>query len=66
MVLHKLLFLKMLGSDLRSGGLNRSLLHEIAMRMHWKYSWTPKPAQTNPNAAFANAAFDNAAFNAAF
>ena len=35
---------KILSSDLRSGGLNRSLLHEISMRIHWKWSRTPKPA----------------------
>ena len=29
-------FLKILGSYLRSGGLNRSLLHEILIRIHWK------------------------------
>ena len=34
-----------LGSDLRSGGLNRSLLQEISIRIHWKYSRTPTPAK---------------------
>ncbi len=33
-----------LGLDLRSGGLNRWILHEISIRIHWTWSRTPKPA----------------------
>ena len=46
-VMHKSLFLlKILSLELRSGGLNRSLLHEISIRIHWKYSRTQNLLKT--------------------
>ena len=49
-------FLKILGSYLRSGGLNGSLFRKISIRIYWKYSWTPKPAN-NRNEGFPLAAY---------